>query len=633
LLSRAAALGLVIILVLVVTAFQVRERDLVRSHVSAFGVDLGGMDRDEARQALVAEQQARGRQVIELVDQTGNWAVNQQDLGLVLDIDTALDDAFQTGREGFGPGRLALVWKFRRDNVEVGMDNVAVVSPTLDAQLNAIAAEIDQPMIAPELTIDSAGAVHYVSAQTGRVLDVAASRQAVLTALSLGETEVELVVNETPPPATDEQYAEAYQRAQRVLDAPIVVEANGETWTFEPPELAAWLGIEPPSGSRDAELVVHEGWVSEVVDEIGFAIDRDPQSTHLWWDVGGNLIVTKPGSPGYEVVAEQSIALLLDAFEGVTEENRVILPVTVSDPSAPPADLNSLGLQSVIAEASTPYGGGYPARVHNIELAATLLNGTLILPGQTFSFNAEIGPMTLDAGFQMAFGITAGEDGLRTIPAEAGGICQVATTVFQPVFAAGYQIEERHTHSYWIPNYNFNGMAGLDATVDPPSGLDFRWTNNSGNAVLLVAEADGEHFTIRLVGTPPNWSVELQEPKIENIVQADKETINYEANAEIEPGKIIRVEHANDGFDVTITRIVREGENERVFEAKTTYAPSRNVFLVGSENGELPADFVPPDTATPEPAPEEAPPDEESSGADSDASETPAEGETSEEGT
>ena len=60
---------------------------------------------------------------------------------------------------------------------------------------------------------------------------------------------------------------------------------------------------------------------------------------------------------------------------------------------------------------------------------------------------------------------------MKTVPSVAGGICQVATTLFHTVFWSGYQIEERNYHLYWIPSYTSRGVEGLDATVDEEAGL------------------------------------------------------------------------------------------------------------------------------------------------------------------
>ncbi len=102
----------------------------------------------------------------------------------------------------------------------------------------------------------------------------------------------------------------------------------------------------------------------------------------------------------------------------------------------------------------------------------------LIPPHSTFSFNDAIGgTATLDDGYQMGYGIVIKGGEILTVPSVAGGICQVATTVFQAAFWAGMPIETRSWHLYWIPRYGngSGGLTGLDATVDPDFGLDFEF--------------------------------------------------------------------------------------------------------------------------------------------------------------
>jgi vancomycin resistance protein YoaR len=289
------------------------------------------------------------------------------------------------------------------------------------------------------------------------------------------------------------------------------------------------------------------------------------------------------GVNGQQMDSQASLSMVMDTFLGLNDSNRIEFPVATSPPPALPADLNDLGIRSLIAESSTPYGAGnVPEKKHNIELAASLLNGTVVLPGQVFSFNAEVGAMTTDAGFQIAYGIANDNGDLRTVPAEAGGICQVASTVFQPVFWAGYQIERRSTHSYWIPSYASRGMVGLDATVDSTTGLDFRWMNNGPSAVLIEAVADGDNFTVRLYGTQPDWTVEVAPPEITNIVEASQEEVMQE-DSSLPAGQQLRIERAQDGFDVTIVRKVHQSDGEvRELVLSAEYGPSRNVTLVGT---------------------------------------------------
>jgi vancomycin resistance protein YoaR len=107
------------------------------------------------------------------------------------------------------------------------------------------------------------------------------------------------------------------------------------------------------------------------------------------------------------------------------------------------------------------------------------------------------------------------------VPSVAGGICQVATTLFQPVFWAGYQLEERWWHLYWTPAYTSRGFVGLDATVDPDAGLDLKWINPTPDYVLIQASATADKVTFRLYGRKSAWSVQVDEPVISNRIAPD----------------------------------------------------------------------------------------------------------------
>ncbi len=591
-LSWGGALLFVVLLVGVVATYQYREQSQIRDGINVFGVDVSGMTVDEATAAVRAETEARASQPLLLVDGETTWEVTQSEVGLRFDVDSAVAEAFAEGRSGYGPDRLAVLWHFRDATVRYGDGHIAVDTQATSDVLAGLATDIYLPTIQPDFSIDDVGQYHYVTAQTGRELDVDASRADILSALAGGASSTDLTVTEYPPVAHNEDYAPLIAQAENVLDGPITLIAGDQTWSFTPTDITSRLTIVEPANGEPGHLQLDEQWAIAVIDEIGWAIDRTPQSPRVWWDGNGQLTVMQQPKAGYNIKAGEALDMTRAVFSGDTAENSVILPVDVLLPPSLPADLNALGLTSVIAESSTPYGGSIEPRKHNIELAAQILNGVMVMPGQTFSFNSEIGPMTLDAGFEIAYGIANLDGKLRTIPTEAGGICQVATTVFQPVFATGYEIVQRTTHSYWIPSYSYNGMVGLDSTVDPASGLDLKWTNNSEHAVLIQAIADGDNFTIKLIGQRPNWEVKIDEPIITDIDWADEETVYYEPDTSIPVGQTVTVEHAHEGFDVRIVRTVtRPDGDQRVWDGKMSYGKSRNVVLVGSEDGSLPPGF------------------------------------------
>lgn len=596
--SRAVLLvfaSLGVLLLFIVSALEVSGRDEIRPGVTAFGIDLGGMTREEAQEAILAVRDERSGETLVISSGEQRWSVTSGELGLVIDVDAAVDTAFNTGRGGIAPSNLALYWHLRPSPADITAGHIAVATNATTRLLESIAGDVNQPMIEPLLTIQSDGSLSYRAGQTGYQLDIEESVRRIVEALSRGADEVALAIDEHAPQYAESDYADARADAERVLDAPLTLEAAGETWTFQPGDIAGQLWVDEPTDSEPARLRVDTGWIERIAVELARAVDAQPRAPRVWWNAQGELYVQSEPQPGRELNRAGAIQLIHEAFTGQTSADWVSLPIETHSAPALPDDLNTLGLTGVIAESSTPYGESIEERAHNIELAAQLLNGALVMPGQLFSFNSEIGPMTVDAGFKVAFGIASVDGRLETIPTEAGGICQVATTLFQPVFVTGYQIEQRSTHSYWIGSYTYNGMVGLDATVDPAAGLDLKWINDSDRAVLIQAEADGENFTIRLIGQRPNWEVELSEPEVSNIDLANVDEVIYRPDESLEEGQTLRIEKAQDGFDVRIVRTVRTPEgDERVWDFTQTYEKARNVVLVGSTNGELPAGFEQP---------------------------------------
>jgi VanW like protein len=164
----------------------------------------------------------------------------------------------------------------------------------------------------------------------------------------------------------------------------------------------------------------------------------------------------------------------------------------------------------------------------------------------------------------------------------AGGICQVATTLFQPVFWSGYQLEERYWHLYWIPAYTSRDVVGLDATVDGDAGLDLKWINPTNDYVLIQASTDASHVTFSLYGRKPDWKVQVEPPVISDRVSPDP-TPDVQEEPLLPWGRVVPVETARDGFQVVITRHVLAADGkQRDLVLKSVYQPGHNVTLVGS---------------------------------------------------
>jgi hypothetical protein len=151
------------------------------------------------------------------------------------------------------------------------------------------------------------------------------------------------------------------------------------------------------------------------------------------------------------------------------------------------------------------------------------------------------------------------------------------------VFWGGYQVEERHSHLYWIHAYGLGalGRVGLDATVDEDAGLDFRFVNSSPDYVLIQTSTDDRTVAISLYGTKPRWTVKVDGPTITNVKSARHEVVHY-PEPSLPWGERVHTESAADGFDVTLVRTVTDaGAEPRVLRLRTQYEPAQNLVVVG----------------------------------------------------
>jgi hypothetical protein len=284
-------------------------------------------------------------------------------------------------------------------------------------------------------------------------------------------------------------------------------------------------------------------------------------------------------------------------------------PTATTQPSPTPLVYDAARLKDKLGAATTSYAGSISERAWNVELAAKRLNGTKVAPGEVFSFNVAVGPTTLKAGFRIGYGITMSNDHPMTVPSEGGGICQVATTVFQAAYWAGLPFVERHYHLYWISRYGQppSGKTGFDATVDDP-GVDLKFKNTTDDWIRLDSWVDGANIGFTIWGVDPGWEVETLGPKIYNVVKTSQAIVRQE-DWTLPPGRELFVEHAEDGFTLSATRLVKlNGDLVDQYDFTNRYLPSRNVLLVGA----VPRSRVEPNVAetnaSPVPSPTEPTP-------------------------
>ena len=211
-------------------------------------------------------------------------------------------------------------------------------------------------------------------------------------------------------------------------------------------------------------------------------LKRDPQENYYYID--GALV---GGTPGYDFDLAEAKTALEAADYGQTVE----IPLTVTQPKIT-REYAEWGLFRDNFGSSDTNHTGDAARNTNLRLACAALNGTVINPGEEFSFNQTVGERTAAKGYQ--YGIIYSNQGNES--QIGGGICQVATGCYQAALMAGMEITERHEHMYTVSYCR----GGLDATVYWGS-LDVKFRNPWTMPVRLNAWMSGGQVHVSLDGT------------------------------------------------------------------------------------------------------------------------------------
>ena len=412
----------------------------ILNNVYFMNLDLGGLTPEEASQVVemyVDDSFTTTDMLIHLPNE--DITLSPADTGVKLDVDTLISDAYAYGRQGTAAEqRQARKEAATKENhldpiPYLGLDDGYIQSVL--AELNT---KYNSTLSQPTTQISGTR-----PALTPDTLDLTAPTQVITVTLGIPESALN----------TQELYV-------KIIDAysQMVFEITHDFSIVQPevPDLKALYEehyIAPVDAKFDEETY-------EVISEIyGYGFDLDAAVELL-----------KQTNPG------ESFEIQLD----------FIAPEVTGESLKDTLFLDLLG-------SCTAYQASSAARCNNLTLACKAVNGTILKPGEVFSYNETLGERTVEKGYMGAGAYVGGE----TVTAIGGGICQVSSSIYYSVLHADLEVVERYNHMYptgYVP-------LGMDATVDW-GNLDFRFRNNTNHPIRIDAYSDGAGtVTIEIYGT------------------------------------------------------------------------------------------------------------------------------------
>ncbi len=327
----------------------------------------------------------------------------------------------------------------------------------------------------------------------------------------------------------------------------------------------ARLGLSGPR-NLEAACEVDESRVQEFLIEIAPQVNREPKNATV--EIEGNEVHITPGVEGRVLEIEASRLGLCKALRNPNLQ-AFELKVDIQRPAVSEEELADI--QVVLGTYTTPFNAGNKDRSHNLRLATEMLSGTVIPPGAELSVNAIVGPRLTEKGYRSAPIFVNGE----VEPQTGGGVCQVATTLYNAALLANLQVLERHHHSrpvHYAP-------AGRDATVYYGQ-LDMRFKNTLSHALMVMGEVKAAKLTFWILGHREDQAkVSLRRTNLVTLPYARKEFLDPSLAAGTEKVEV----KGRYGKKVTLWRIVttRSGDRQEQRLHTDTYRPQNEIVKVG----------------------------------------------------
>lgn len=432
----------------------------VPADASVEGVAIGGMAPDLAVEKVQAEFEPTLQQPISINSGDRSADLIPADSGFSIDYEATVQQA--GGGFSWNP---ADIWNSFTGGEDVPLVR-AVDEARVTAAVEAVADEFaSEPVDATVEFVD--GAIQRTDAQSARQLDVEATAAGVRDAFARGAGNVEATITEEEPAVTTAMVDEVVESfAGPLMSGPIIITHGEQTMEVAPGAVAAATSFSVEGGkivpAIDAEALF-EG-TAESQRALGLGEPKD-----AGYSFSGGTISVVPAETGHRIDPEALRDAVMEAATGTGAERTAPIETIEAQPEFTTEEAEKMKPKEVIGEYTTNYPHA-AYRNTNLNQAASTINGTVLMPGETFSMNDTLGQRTAANGYVDGYVITGG----RLVKESGGGISQAATTLFNAGFFAGYEDVEHQPHTLYFPRY----PAGREATVYY-GHLDLRFKNNT----------------------------------------------------------------------------------------------------------------------------------------------------------
>jgi vancomycin resistance protein YoaR len=539
--AAAALVGAYLFLVL-------KSGDVAAGGTTVQGVLIGGMSQADAQAAVDKELGALAAKRIRVKAGADAFPVRPADAGIVLDSASSVAPAY--GHIWNPVALISHLWSGHELPAVLTVDTAR-----LNAEVEAIAATVDQPAVEPAIDVKHGEAV-VTPGKDGLTVDIPATSAAIEAAVLRPRAPVQAVLVKATPTTSDEEVQAAVAEIQSATASPVTVTAGGVTAEIPAATVRKALTFEPDGGAMKPVLdgaVLH----ASIAGELAPVETQGRDATFKIKNGKVKVVKSKVGTGVSDEALATAVAGVLDL---PPDQRHVVVELGTREPKLTTEEAQALGVTERVSSFTQnfPYAA---YRVQNIGQAAKRINGTILKPGETFSMNDTIGERTKENGYTEGF--VVGEGGVFQ-EALGGGVSTSATTTWTAAFYAGMERVQTVAHSIYISRY----QPGLEATV-AWGMFDMKFRNPGPSAVFITAGITNTSMTVSFWGTKNYDDIKADFHEKRDMVPFEK--IYDDSDTCLGQAGV-------DGFTITVDRVFYQDGKEVKREPITTkYKPAPDV--------------------------------------------------------
>ena len=317
------------------------------------------------------------------------------------------------------------------------------------------------------------------------------------------------------------------------------------------------------------------------IEKIRDEIYKEPQNASVSKDkeTGKTQVNTHVNGVDFDISIEEAKKIIAE------DKEEYVIPLKIIVPDKTLSDLGEEAFPDKLSEYSTIFDPSNRNRSNNLAISAEKIDGTIIMPGETFSYNQTVGERTIAAGYKEAGAYAGG----KVVQDVGGGICQTSSTLYNAALLANLEIVDRSNHQFLTSYVD----ASRDATVAWGS-IDFQFKNTRTYPIKIEASAQNGVCEMTIYGIKEDKEYEVViESEVLSYIPF---TTKYENDDSLEEGKEVVEQSGYTGCTSEAYKILKLNGKvvSKTLLSKDTYDPMTRIIRRGTkkETVESSADTV-----------------------------------------